>query len=194
MVGRWISRVIMWLSGWHIHPTVPEGYERSVMLAVPHTSNWDIVYARAAFSLLRVPVRFTIKKEWLRLPFGWLLKPLGAIGIDRTPKHPGEPRPSMVEAMADLFAQHQGPLVVLITPEGTRSKVSQWKSGFYHVAKMADVPITLGYLDYAKKEAGVGGIVHLTDDYEADMRKIMDFYRGKTARFPDQFSLDERFA
>lgn len=184
----------MWLSGWHVNPNVPENYERSVMLAVPHTSNWDIVYARAAFALLRVPVKFTIKKEWLRPPFGWLIKPLGGIGIDRSPKQPGEPRQSMVEAMAELFDKHPGSFVVLVTPEGTRSLSKQWKSGFYHVAKQAGVPITLGYLDYAKKEAGVGAIVYLTDDYEADMRKIMDFYRDKTAKFPAQFSLDERYS
>lgn len=194
MIGRFISRMIIWLSGWHINPNLPPGYERSVMLAVPHTSNWDIVFARATFSLLRVPVKFTIKKEWLRPPFGWILKPLGGIGIDRSPKQPGDPRISMVDAMANLFDQHPGPLVVLVTPEGTRRLATQWKSGFYHIARQAGVPITLGYLDYEKKEAGVGAIVHLSSDYEADMRKIMDFYRDKTAKFPAQFALDERYS
>lgn len=194
MLLRIIARTFLWLWGWKTNQNTPEGYERSVMLAVPHTSNWDIVFARSAFAILGVPVKFTIKKEWLAPPFGWLLRPLGAIGIDRSPKKPGEPRPSMVEAMATLFAEHTGPLVILVTPEGTRSYTKQWRTGFYYVAKQAGVPVTLGYLDYKKKEAGVGAIIHLTDDMEADMRKIMAFYREKAPKYTEKFALDERYS
>lgn len=192
-MGRWIGRFWLWLIGWHIHPEKPAGYDRSVMLAVPHTSNMDLLIARAAFSVMRVPVRFTIKKEWLKPPFGWVLKPLGAIGIDRTPKAPGAKRLSMVEVMTQLFEENSGPFVILITPEGTRSRVTKWKSGFYYIAKNARVPIALGYLDYAKKEAGIGKVIWPSEDQAEDMAQIMDFYRNITPRYPAKFAIDERF-
>ena len=81
----------------------------------------------------------------------------------------------------------------MITPEGTRARRTQWKTGFYYAALKAGVPICLGYLDYAKKEAGVGPALYPTGNLEADMRKIMDFYRNIKGKYPELFSLDERF-
>ncbi len=193
-MGRLLSQFFFWLAGWHVNPDRPPTFERSVMLAAPHTSNWDLPFALAAFRIMGVPVRFTIKKEWLRFPFGLLLKPLGAIGIDRSPKEPGSPRRSMVEAMTALFDTHTGQLVVLVTPEGTRSLQTQWKTGFYYTALQADVPITCGYLDYQKKEAGIGLLLHPSGDMDADMKQIMDFYSDKTGKYPAQFSLDLRYS
>ena len=118
---------------------------------------------------------------------------MGGIGIDRSPRKPGEERLSMTEAMADLFKKHQR-LAVMVTPEGSRSLRTEWKTGFYYVAKMADVPIALGYLDYAKKEAGVGMMVHPSDDMESDLRKIMAFYRDIGPKYPEKFSVDLRYA
>lgn len=188
MLFRWIFRI----AGWHVDPDVPPETHRSVMIAAPHTSNWDFIVTRIAFSILRIPVRFTIKKEWLRFPFRRLMLALGAIGIDRSPKRPGEDRPSMTDAMAALFDEHRR-LVVLVTPEGTRSLRSKWKTGFYYVALKAGVPITLGYVDYRRKVAGVGDVIHPSGDFEADMARIMDFYRDKHPAHPELFRLDERF-
>jgi 1-acyl-sn-glycerol-3-phosphate acyltransferase len=168
---------------------MPEGVKKSVMIASPHTSNWDLYYARLAFVLMRIPVRFTVKKEWLKFPFNLLMKPIGAIGIDRNPKTGSTERKSMVEAMTDLFKDRDD-LVVLVTPEGTRSLSTKWKSGFYYVALNAGVPITLGYLDYANKVAGVGKAVYPTGDYNKDMREIMDFYKDIKGRYPEKFSVD----
>jgi 1-acyl-sn-glycerol-3-phosphate acyltransferase len=162
------------------------------MIASPHTSNWDIYYARLAFYLMDIPVRFTIKQEWMRPPFGALLRRFGAIGIDRSPRKPGEERPSATEAMARLFETHEE-LAMMVTPEGTRKLRTEWKSGFYYVAKMAGVPIGLGYLDYANKVAGVGGMVWPSDDQDADFRKIMAFYAPIVGKHPEQFSIDLRY-
>ena len=179
--------------GWTLVGDDLQNHPRSVVIAAPHTSNWDMVYSLAAFGLLDLPVRFTIKKEWLRFPFRSSLEGVGAIAIDRTPRQPGEKRPSAVEAMVRLFEENPGPLALMITPEGTRSLRTRWKSGFYHVALGAEVPILLGYLDYAKREAGVGRIVHPTGDFDADMRIISEFYRHVQGRHPEKFSLDERY-
>jgi 1-acyl-sn-glycerol-3-phosphate acyltransferase len=189
---NWIFVVIFKLMGWKLNPNIPQGVNRCVMIAAPHTSNWDIIFARAAFSLMGIPLRFTIKKEWMRFPFNLLVGPMGGIPIDRSPKNPGEDRKSMVEAMADLFTQHQR-IAVMVTPEGTRGRRTEWKTGFYHVAKLAGVPIGLGYLDYAKKEAGVGLMIYPGENMEEDMRQIMQFYKDIPAKHQEKFSVDERY-
>ena len=182
----------MWLMGWKVDPNVPEGVHRCVMIASPHTSNWDFPLARAAFAILKIPVRFTIKDSWFKFPFNLIFGPLGGIAINRKPKKEGEERPSMVESMAALF-EGKKELVVLVTPEGTRSYREEWKSGFYHVAKLANVPVGLGYLDYKNKIAGVGKIVHLSDDMAADMKIIMEFYQDIAPKHKDKFSVDKRY-
>lgn len=189
---RVVAKLIMWFSGWKVDPTIPEGVGRSVMIASPHTSNWDFVYCRAAFEILRIPVRYTVKKSFMIPPLGWLMAWLGAIPVDRSPKKPGDARKSLVQAMADLFDEHEE-LVVLVTPEGSRSLRTEWKTGFYHTAKLAGVPVTFGYLDYKKKEAGVKGIIHLTDDMDADLREIMKVYKPIAPKFPEKFSVDLRY-
>ncbi|BDD09010.1 1-acyl-sn-glycerol-3-phosphate acyltransferase [Fulvitalea axinellae] len=180
-----IANLIFKVAGWKVEGDLPKDIDKAVMIAAPHTSNWDFVFARAAFFLMGVPVRFTIKKEWVEGPLGWLIKSLGAIAIDRSPKKAGEKRRSMVEAMTDLFAEREE-LVVMITPEGTRSYAPRWKKGFYYVALNAKVPIVLGYLDYGKKKAGVGPIIHPTGDYEKDLEEIKSFYRQVQGRHPDK--------
>ena len=159
------------------------------MIASPHTSNWDFYYARLAFYVLGIPLRFTIKKEWMRWPLSIVVGPLGAIAIDRSPRRPGEERPSATQAMARLFNANDR-LAVMVTPEGTRKLRTTWKTGFYHVAVEAGVPIGLGYLDYQKKEAGVGGIIHPSGDQAADFKRIMEFYRNIQGRYPHLFSVD----
>lgn len=180
------------MMGWEIDNHWPLDLDQCVMIAAPHTSNWDALYARLALKALGVNVRLTIKDSYMKFPFGPFVRALGGIGIDRTPKAEGEPRPSMVQVMTDLFKDHPK-LVMLVTPEATRAKQEQWKTGFYHVATGAGVPIALAYMDYAKKKTGVGKIVYPTGDYEKDMAEIMDFYSQINAKFPENFSVDKRY-
>lgn len=186
------STLFMKIMGWkmNLNGLNPKNFNRAVMLAVPHTSNWDLPLARAAFYLMGIPVRFTVKKEWMKFPFNLLVGPLGGIAIDRSPRKEGEERRSMTDAMIDLFNERKE-LVVLVTPEGTRSYNDRWKTGFYYVALGAKVPIALGYLDYAKKEAGVGLVFQPTGDMEADMQRIMDFYRDIKGKYPAKFTTDK---
>lgn len=164
----------------------PENTPKSVMIAAPHTSNWDFFYARAAFFLLGIPVKTTIKKEAMFFPMNIILKFFGVIPVDRKKKTGGLSRKnSMVDAMVQLFEEREE-LVIMITPEGTRKYVPRWKTGFYHVAKKANVPIVLGYLDYKKKHAGIGPVVYPGDDIDQDLKTIMDFYRGVTGKYPEQ--------
>lgn len=187
-----IARLIMFLLGWKVEKNLPEGVNRCVMIAAPHTSNWDFPIARSAFSILKIPVKYTIKDSWFKFPFNLIFGPLGGIPINRAPRKKGEERPSTVDAMAALF-ENRDSLAVMVTPEGTRSYREEWKSGFYHVAKKAGVPIGLGYLDYEKKIAGVGKMVYPSDDIDADMKIIMDFYKDVSPKHPENFSLDQRY-
>ena len=196
-MASWIFRIwgksILFLFGWKV---VWEGQgplpEKCVVVAAPHTSNFDFLIARSAFEILHMPVRFTIKKEWMGFPLGWLFRALGAIAIDRN-RDSGQKKESTVEAMAALFKDSEK-LAVLVTPEGTRSLRTEWKTGFYHVARLAGVPLVLGYLDYEKKEAGIGRILIPGEDMAADMKLIMEFYSGVKAKFPEKFSTDLRYS
>ncbi len=196
-MGKLISRFIFWIFGWkldnNLKNVLNKDVRRCVMIAAPHTSNWDFIFARAAFSLMEVPVRYTVKIEWLKPPFGGIMKALGAIGIDRSPKKAGDERPSMTDAMIDLFKQNKE-LAIMVTPEGTRSLRTKWKTGFYHVAVGAGVPIGLGYLDYKNKVAGVGKMLYPSGDMQKDMREIMAFYKNIQGQNPELFSVDLDYA
>lgn len=178
--------------GWELDNHWDLNVDQCVMIAAPHTSNWDALYARLALKALGVNVRLTIKDSYMKFPFGPFVRAMGGIGIDRRVKKEGQGRPSMVQLMSDLFKTHPK-LVMLVTPEGTRAKQEQWKTGFYHVATTAGVPIALAYMDYAKKKTGVGKIIYPTGDYEKDMAEIMDFYAQIHAKFPEKFSVDQRY-
>ncbi len=172
---------------------MPADISKCVMIAAPHTSNWDLVYALAAYDMMGIPMRFTLKDQLMKFPFNLIFSPVGAIAIDRSPKVAGGERKSMVEAMTDLFNQNEH-LNIMVTPEGTRSRREKWKTGFYYVAVNAKVPIGLGYLDYENKVAGVGGMVYPSGDIKKDMKEIVNFYRNIKGKHPEKFSIDLEYA
>lgn len=190
MITR-ICKLIFKLTGWKTDDRIPPQIKKCIIIAAPHTSNWDFWYCMAAFRIYNLHIRFTVKKEWMKFPFNLLMKPLGAIGIDRTPRGANNERPSFVDAMTELFNTNEE-LIIVITPEGTRSKNEKWKTGFYQVAKAAKVPILLGYVDYKDKVAGVAHPMYISD-YKTDMKKIMDFYKTIYPKFPEKFSVDTSF-
>lgn len=190
---RPMARKFFKAQGWTLKGAEAAKHRRAVVIAAPHTSNWDLFYTLVAFDMMGLPVRFTVKKEFTTFPHGLYINPLGGIAIDRSPKDGSTERLSMVQAMINLFEANEGDLAIAVTPEGTRALRQEWKSGFYHVAVGAGVPILLGYLDYGKKEAGIGKVIHPSGDFEADMWEINAFYATIEPKFPDKFSLDLRF-
>lgn len=180
------------LMGWSLDNHWPKGLDQCVMIAAPHTSNWDALYARLALKALGVNVRITIKDSYMKFPFGPFVRAMGGIGIDRRPKQAGQERLSMVEVMSNLFKDHPK-LVMLVTPEATRAKQEQWKTGFYHIAVNAGVPIALAYMDYANKKTGVGKVIYPSGNMQQDMAEIMAFYANISAKFPENFSIDQRY-
>lgn len=180
------------LLGWEIDNHWDLNIDQCVMIAAPHTSNWDALYARLALKALGVNVRITIKDSYMKFPLGPFVRAMGGIGIDRSPKAAGQERPSMVEVMSELFNKHPK-LVMLVTPEATRAKQEQWKTGFYHIAVTAGVPIALAYMDYAEKKTGVGKIIYPSGDMDKDMTEIMAFYAQISGKIPNNFSVDQRY-
>ncbi len=176
-----LSSLSLRLAGWEFEtpgPAVP----KCVVLAVPHTSNWDGVLLLALARSIELQMSWMIKDEWLRGPMGILLRRLGAVGIDRSKAR------NVVQAMIDELG-NRDELVLVIPPEGTRSRTETWKSGFYHIALGANVPVVPGYLDYGRKRAGLGDPIDLSGDVCADMDAIRAFYARMlpTAHVPADF-------
>ena len=165
--------------GWSIEGEKPP-YKKYVLTAAPHTSNWDFVVAVAAFYILGIKGKMTIKKDLFFFPLGIILRFLGGFPIDRKNKNAGA-----VEQMKEELDRREE-FVFLVTPEGTRSYNPNWKKGFYYLALAAEVPIVMGYVDYGKKIAGVGPSFFPSGDVDGDIEKMKNFYKDKNGRFPDQ--------
>lgn len=181
------------LKKWQLQTPPPTEAHNCIMIAAPHTSNWDFVYAISALDQLNLNPRFTIKKELNKFPIGGPISSMGALWIDRSPKKAGDKRISMVQVMADLFKTSEKPLCVAVTPEGSRSKTTQWKTGFYYAALEAGVPICLAYMDYPSRTCGVDHCFMPSGDIQKDMKHIMDFYKNLSGKYPENFALDERY-
>ena len=178
----WLSEIILSLSGWKTNGALPPGIKKAVIIVAPHTSYWDFVIGRFTFWRSKVKIKVLIKSEAFAFPLGLLLKSLGGIAVDRGKKN------NMVEQVVEQFNNSES-LIVVITPEGTRKKIRHWKKGFYLIAKEAKVPIALAFIDYKKKTGGVGLLIYPSDDMEKDMNLIAEFYKDKTGKFPENFSL-----
>jgi 1-acyl-sn-glycerol-3-phosphate acyltransferase len=176
-----LAKFVLWITGWKPEVTDLEIIKKSVMVAAPHTSNWDLIYMVAIFWQYELPVKFFIKDSYTKGLHGGYFRWLGGIGINR--KQAG----NKVETAAKLFEKEEK-LIIIIPPEGTRKRVDKWKKGFYHIAKKANVPVSFGFLDYKNKNGGVGGFINLTDSFENDMEKIQAFYKRKTAKFPENYN------
>lgn len=176
-----IARLIFYITGWKIKERLPDGIHKCVVIAAPHTSNWDFVYAMAAFYIMDMRIRYVAKKELFVFPLGIIMRAFGGIPVDRSKRN------NLVDSMVKLFQEHEK-LYLLIPPEGTRSQVAKWKTGFYYTAFNAQVPLVCGYLDYAKKEAGLGMIYTPSGNYDNDLKEIKTFYSGVTPKYSKSFA------
>lgn len=193
MVAKQISRFLLWLHGWKVDRTHAPEATRCVLVSAPHTTNWDGYFLRLGMFVLDIPLKVAIKDFWAKGPWGPFMRYMGAVGISRDPNAP-KSRTSQTDMMIEIFDRYDD-IALAIAPEGTRKAKKRWKMGFYYVAKGANVPLALGYLDYKNKVAGImHTAVHLTDDMEADMRRVVDAYKDIQGKYPDQFIPDERYA
>ncbi len=167
------------LTGWKIEGSLPPDANKSVLIAAPHTSNWDLPYTLMVAFALDLQVRWMGKQSIFNWPFGGLMRWLGGIAVDRSQSN------NLVAASADSIRNASSPLQLVVPPEGTRSKTRYWKTGFYYIALGANVPIVMAYMDYSRKVSGLGPIFRPTGDIEKDMVSIKAFYapfKGKNAQ------------
>ncbi len=176
---RLLGHCYLWAFGWK-----PEGERPSadafVLIAAPHTSNWDLPFMLALSYVYDVPIRWAGKHSLFRFPQGLAMRALGGMPIVR------HERRNYVQSLAALFETHPH-LVLTVPAEGTRSYRDHWKSGFYHVAREAGVPFVCGYLDYGRKRGGFGPAIVPSGDIAADMDKVRAFYEDKAGKFPEKF-------
>lgn len=157
-----------------VHP----GVDRCVMVAYPHTSNWDLIFLKAWAILHDVPLKFMIKDTWMKGMLGKVLRAAGGVPVDRSR------RTNLVDQMVETI--NKTPAIALcVPPEGTRKKVEYWRSGFYHIALKANVPIYLSWVDGPRRAFGTGPLIHLTGDMEADLEKIRVYYAPIKGFHPD---------
>jgi 1-acyl-sn-glycerol-3-phosphate acyltransferase len=154
---------------------------RYVLVASPHSSNWDTAVMLLFAVHFGIRLRWIGKRESFRWPLGPLLRKLGGIPIDRSGGQ------GLVAATAEVF-RGRAHLALAIAPDGTRRARDYWRSGFYHIARAAEVPLVLSYLDWGARRAGIGPAMALTGNVAADMDGIRAFYAGMVARYPEQTS------
>lgn len=180
----WLALTVQWalatffrLQGWTVEGTAPIP-RKFVIIAAPHTSNWDLPYTLMVAFALRLNIYWMGKEQLFRPPFRHLMMWLGGIPVER------EKSNNLVAASVQAILAADGPLQLVVPPEGTRSKTRYWKTGFYYIAVGAQVPIVMAYMDYARKVSGLGPVFQPSGDIEADMAAIKAFYapfKGKNA-------------
>ncbi|MDA8566677.1 1-acyl-sn-glycerol-3-phosphate acyltransferase [Schleiferiaceae bacterium] len=176
-----ISKIALWLIGWEVVASeeVVKKAKNTVTIAAPHTSNFDTFLALATFWQMKLPMKFLIKDFYTRWYFFGLITWLGGIGVNRSQRN------NLVDVSAQLMIS--GKINLIISPEGTRSRTDKWKSGFYYIAKKANVDISLGFVDYKNKRAGVEKIITPTT-LEETKAKLTDFYKDIQGKYPEKFN------
>jgi 1-acyl-sn-glycerol-3-phosphate acyltransferase len=178
---RGFSVTFLKLNGWTVEGALPPEARKSVLIAAPHTSNWDLPYTLMVAFALRLNPYWMGKQSIFRAPFGSVMRWLGGIPVNR------EQSTNLVAASAQSLQEADGPLQLIVPPEGTRSKTRYWKTGFYYIALGAGVPIVMAYMDYTSKRSGLGPVFVPTGNVEADMAAIKAFYAPFKGRYPAQF-------
>ena len=169
------------LTGWRVEGALPPEAAKSVFIAAPHTSNWDLPNTLMAAFALRLNIHWMGKQSIFKPPFRGLMMWLGGIPVNR------DKSTNLVAASAQALREADGPLQLVVPPEGTRAKTRYWKTGFYYIAQEAQVPIVLAYMDYSRKVCGIGPLFQPTGDVEADMARIKAFYAPFKGKNADQF-------
>lgn len=166
---RWLGRTVLRIGGWRMVGAFPD-IPRLVLIAAPHSSNWDGLWGFAAKLALGVEVKVLGKHQLFWWPLGVLMRRLGVIAVNRSAAH------GVVEQAAAMI-RDSARIWFAIAPEGTRKRVERWKTGFWKIAKAAEVPVLPVYFHYPERVIGVGELFHLGDSMAADMARIRAWYR-----------------
>ena len=178
---RVLSKIILKIIRWRVDGSLPIDQKKYVLIVAPHTSNWDFFLFVLTVSVLRLQPSVLIKDTIFIGPLGWFLRYCGAIPVNR--KQAG----SLVTYISGIYAAREE-FVLIITPEGTRSPNPNWKRGFHHVARAAEVPILVVYVDSAVRTIGIEGLMEPSEDVDGDMQKLKTFFDGKKGLKPENYA------
>lgn len=166
------------LMGWTIEGRFP-GLPKYVVIVAPHTSNWDFIIGVLGRSITGIKeAKYLGKSQLFKPPLGWLFRALGGYPVDRTKSN------NLVDAVVDIFDKHER-FCIALAPEGTRKKVARFKTGFYHIAKKADIPIVMVGFDYARKSILINEPFYTSEDSEQDIEQITGWYRNIKGKIPE---------
>ena len=174
-----VGRFMMGIRGWRVDGEIPD-IPKMVLIVAPHTSNWDFLTGLWVKLALHLGARFVGKHTLFRWPLGVVMRWLGGVPVDRSAAS------TFVDETARVMRE-SGQMTLVITPEGTRRRTDQWKSGFYRIATAAGVPILLAGFDYPRKVVFFGPLVHPTGDYENDLAEIQSHFRADMAWKPENY-------
>ncbi len=178
-----LSKFLLRIAGWKVIISVPD-YPKCIICVAPHTSNWDFIIGKLAYASIGRKAGFLMKSSWFFFPLGLLFKALGGVPVER-----GKKGYSLVEQLIARFNSTDR-LTLAITPEGTRSRNSNWHTGFLRIAYAADVNIALGAIDFEKKEVTITETYSPTGDIDEDMKQIKAYYKGFCGKYPEKFSTE----
>lgn len=189
---NWLERAIRWLlllwfrrGGWTISGSLPPD-PKFVIMGASHTSNWDFLVFLGAVQALGRKVHFIGKHSLFKWPTGGFMRALGGIPVDRSAS-----RDLVSQVVAQFDAHDQ--FILVVAPEGTRSRTTEWKTGFYQIALKAGVPIVAAGPDFATKRGVFGPVIRPTGDYAADMKPAFAFFRTLTPRHPESAAFPDGF-
>jgi len=166
--------------GWKLVNDFPKDIKKYVVIAAPHTSWQDFPIGILARNTSGVRINFIGKDSLFKGPFGFIFKSLGGTPVDRTKNN------NLVDAIVDVFKE-KNEFILALSPEGTRKKVEKWKTGFYYIAKGANVPVVMATLDFGKKEVKISEPYYTTDDKEKDFEYFTSFYKDVLGKKPELF-------
>lgn len=179
MLSTWVGRFFLWMTGFEVEGEAPKA-RSYVLIAAPHTTNWDLPVMLGLSYMLDLRISFLAKHTLFKGPFGAFFRWLGGIPVDRRSRH------NAVEQAVHAFEANPD-LRLAISPEGTRKYTPYWRTGFYYIALQAKVPIAMGYIDYTRRRGGVGPLFYPTGDIRADMDALRAFYNDIKGKYPDNF-------
>lgn len=178
-----ISKTILQLFGWSVRIEVPD-YPKAVICVAPHTSNWDFILGELAITSAGRRAGFLMKNTWFFWPLGSILRAIGGIAVDQKKSS------SLTTQLIDRFNSAER-LTIAITPEGTRSRTTRWRTGFLRVAYEANVPLCLASIDFPSKTIELVHTYKPTGDIDHDLRQIKNYYKPYTGKYPDKFTTDD---
>ncbi|MDF1546286.1 MAG: lysophospholipid acyltransferase family protein [Bacteroidales bacterium] len=182
MIARYVAKFIFWLIGWKFDPRIPTE-KKYIIIIAPHTSNWDFLIGKLTNWICGVSPKVLVKKEAFTFLTGPFIRMWGGIPIDRNNTV------NIVDQVVQYFNDNEE-FILGITPEGTRKRNPNWKTGFYRIAVKAKVPIFYGYIDFKTKTAGMHDHFDPTGDMEADMKKIKAYFKDMEGYHKEDFAIE----